>query len=345
MVAIPRDAGSGLDSFFVLDLRNGAVARIDQLRRDALRGRLRRLTQNLFQEIGRPQNQPAAVNEIFVRPLHDVNRNARSAIFVETSTGYVVYFEQLGRGSTFGRITTVIGRPFADIAAPDGRFALLMRQGNNGRTEGAYLYHASTGRALYFGGLAKLEIDPTMVTLSGLPTLAGQVTAAELQSDDEETIAFLVADSSDGSMRYFDLDPDAASRVTVRESPLSLFPTFNEASKNPSPQRFVAVPVQGANDNTEHVFFIDVGNGETALLENVNNTSRPVMRKLPLNLYSVLRTDASEVPRTVSAVPRIASNGATTGIWLIDSVTRAIAFVDDPGTPGDTTLRRVVPEN
>ncbi len=345
VVALPRTASTGTDSFFVLDLRNGGVARVDQLRRDALKGRSRRLTQNLFQDIGRPQTSAATTNEIFLRPIYDANRNARSALFVETSTGYVAYFEQLGKGSTFGRISTVINRPFAPIAVGDGRFALLMKRGSNGRTEGAYLYHATTGRALYFDGLAKLEIDPTMTPVPNLPTLSGQVTAAELQSVDEETVAFLVVDGSDGSMRYFDLNLDRASRISVRESPLSLFPTFDTESKNPSPQRFIAVPVQGSDDNTEHVFFVDAGNGDTALLENVNNASRPTMRKLSINLYSVLRTDVATTPRTIVAVPNVSGNGTTNGIWLIDSITRAVVYIQDPATPGDTTLRRVTPDN
>ena len=348
VVVIPRPTSAGTDSFYALDLRNGAVAFYDRLRRDPLRARSSRVTQNLFQEIGRPLDQTAAVNEILVTPIFDTNSNARSAFFVETSTGYVAFFEQLGKGSGFGRIVTTLGRPFGSLASPDGNFALLMRRGSNSRTEGAYLYHASSGRMMYFGGLAKLDIDPPVRNIPALPTLTGSVAAAAIQDSSETTTSYLVADAADGSLRFFDLDldPDNETRMTVRESPLDLFQVFEREGRNPTPQRFTAVPIQGVGDPTEHVLFVDVANGEMALLENVvSGDARPLLRKLPLSLYSALSTDVSQRQRTIALVPGLASNGETVGVWLIDSLTRAMAYVENPGAPGSASIRRVAVGN
>ena len=346
VAVLPRLTATGTDGFFSLDLRNGAVTYFDRLRRDPLRARLERVAQNLFQDIGRPLDQPAAANEIFLAPLLDAGGNARSALFVETSTGYVAYFEQLGKGSTFGKITTVVARPFGPLASPDGNFALLMRRGTSGRSEGAYLYHASSGRTLLLDGLAKLEIDPPVRNVPALPRLSGQVCAVDLQSSSETTIAYLVADAADGSLHFLDLDPDDFTRVTVRESPASLFDAFEPQGRNPTPRRFAAVPIQGAGDDTEHVFFVDAASGEMALFENATGAAaRPALRKLALNAYGALRTDVTSRQRIVALVPAVAGSGETRGVWLVDSLTRAMAYVENPGTPGSASIRRVAVEN
>lgn len=345
VVAFPRSASSSTDSFYTLDLRNGSMTHFDRLRRDPLRARTDRVSQNLFQEIGRPLDQPAAPNEILLTPIYDAGGNARAALFAETSTGYVAFFEQIGRGSSFGRIITTLGRPFGPLASPDGQFALLMRRDSNGRTVGAYLYHHSTGRTLYLGGLAKLEMDPPVRDLPALPTLPGRVSAAELQNSDETTTGYLVADSSDGSLRFFDLDPDSATRITVRASSLDLFEVFDAEGRNPTPQRFVAVPLLSSSSRTEHVFFVDVANGQMALLENVAGDARPILRKLALSLYNALATDVSQRRRTITPVARHDSDGETTGVWLIDSLTRAMVFVENPGIPGSASIRRVAIAN
>ncbi len=339
IVALPHHASAGTDDFYYLDLGTGAVTRADQLRRDPWSSRERRLGQNLFQAIGRPLDQPAAFDEILLGPIHVTASSVRAVLFVETSTGYVAYFDQLGRGETFGQVSTVIGRPFGAIASDAGNYALLMRHDSNGRTEGAYLYHAGSGRGFYLSGLARLESDVAAAAAAGFPRLSGQVCAAELQAS-QRTRAYLVADAADGSLRL--LEPESAQRVSARDSPASLFPTFAAEAPTATLQRFVAVPVRDRGETTTHVLFVDTASGELAVLAGVEESSpRPVLTRIAANLYDVLGTAAGAGPRVVAPVEGRAGNGATRGVWLIDSLTRGVAFVDNPATPASATVRRL----
>ncbi len=338
IVAVPQDAAGGTDDFYYLDLDDGTLIHVDQLRRDPLRLRSQRLGQNPFQEIGRPASQPAGAGEILLEPIHFASRVARAAVFVESSTGYVAYYDQLGKGGGFGQILTVIGRPFGAIAAADGNFALLMRHDNNGRTVGAYLYHAGSGRGIYLRRLNRLDTDVPTSAAAGFPRLTGKVSAAELQVA-ERTAGYLVADAADGSLRFLDLD---GSNVTVRDAGVSLFPTFAPDATNPADRRVTAVPIRNSQETTTHVLFADAATGDLAVLAGVDDANRsPVLNKLGANLYAVLGTTVDAGWRTVAAVPGVSGNGATSGLWLIDSLTRRLAFVDNAETPGSTTVRRV----
>ena len=339
IVALPRDSTGGTDNLYYLDLHNGAVIHGDQLRRDPLEIRVRRLRQNLFAEIGRPTDQPAGAGEILIAPIYVTARSVRAVLFVETSTGFVAFYDQLGKADTFGRITTAIGRPFAPLASPDGNFALLTRHDTNARTIGAYLYHAGSGRGFYLPGVNRLQTDATATAASGFPRLSGRVSAAELQRFDR-TAGYLIADAADGSLRFLDTN-DAPARVTVRDTSASLFPTFSAEAASRVPQRFVAVPIRDSREVTTHVLFVDVATGDLAVFDGMDSDSRqPRARKLAANLYGVLGTASDSGSRIVAAVPGVAGNGATVGIWLIDSLTRAVAYVADPASPA-ATVRRV----
>ncbi len=338
VVLLPQDSPSGTDDFYSLDLGDGALTLYDQLRRDPLQIRSRQLAQNLFGEIGRPANQPAAAGEILMAPIHSAPRNTRSALFVEASTGYVAYYDQLGKGGNFGKIISAIGRPFAPIAAADGNFALLMRHNSNGRTSGAYLYHAGSGRGFYMGIRNKPDPDVTTATAAGFPRLTGLVSAAELQAF-ERTTGYLVADAADGSLRFLDFDDN---RLLLRESRVSLFPAFTTEGVDPATRRFTAVPIRNNSETTTHVLFVDTSTGDLAVVEGVDDPARqPVVQKLQTNLYRALGSSASAGWRTVSAVPGIAGSGATSGVWLLDSLTRRTAYVESAEAPGSATVRRV----
>ncbi len=338
VMALPQDSASGTDDFYYLDLGNGTLIHVDQLRRDPLTARAQRLRQNPFREIGRPVDQPAAAGEILLAPIHFAPRVARAALFVESSTGYVTFYDQLGKNGTFGRILTVIGRPFAALAAADGNFALLMRHNSDGRTVGAFLYHAGSGRGLYLRRLNRLDTEAPTAAAAGFPKLTGRVAAAEIQVF-ERTTGYLAADAGDGSLRYLDLD---GSTVTVRDAGIGLYPTFSAEAANPADRRFAAVPIRNSQETTTHVLFADAATGELAVLEGVEDTSRrPAVRKLGVDLYTALGTTPAAGWRTLTAVPGVAGNGSTSGVWLIDSLTRRLAFVGGAETPGSATVRRV----
>ncbi len=338
IVAMPQDSTTGTDDLYYLDLGSGALAHVDQLRRDPSQVRAKRLSQNVFQEIGRPADQPAAAGEILLAPIHTAPRNARAALFVEASTGFVAYYEQLGKAGAFGRIITVIGRPFTALAASDGNFALLMRHDSDGKTVGAYLYHAGSGRALYLRGLNRLDTDAPTAAVTDFPSLGGITAAAELQVFDRTT-GYLVANAADGSLRFLDLSGDS---VTVRDATVGLFPTFSAEHANPAARRMTAVPIRDDRETTTHVLFVDTATGDLAMLAGVEDPGRKlVTHKLGANLYGVLGTTAGAGWRIVAAVPGVTGNGATSGVWLIDSLTRRIALVENPRNPGSAAVHRV----
>jgi len=343
LTALPQDSTSGTNDFYTLDLANGSMQHVDRLRRDPLRIRARRLRQNLFQEIGRPIAQPAGVGEILIEPIRSSDMSARSALFVETSTGYAAYFDQLGKNDVFGRIVTLIGRPFESLAATDGRFALLMRHDGNGRTEGAYLYHASSGRAAFLNGIVKLDPDVTATAVPGFPKLAGHPAIVELQVS-ERTTGYLIIDSADGSLRFLDLSD--SGRLSARDGTVSMFPTFAAETTTPTAARFVAAPVRNSNETTTHALFVDVTTGSLAVLEGLEDTAtRPSFTLLTANVYRAIGASAGSGPRAVAAVAGRSADGKTAGVWLVDSVSRAIVFAQSLETPGSATVRRVALDN
>ncbi len=343
LAVLPQDSTGGTDDFYTLDLANGSLQHIDRLRRDPLRIRARRLRQNLFQEIGRPIAQPAGVGEILLEPIRSSDMNARAALFVETSTGYTAYFDQLGKNDLFGRIVTLIGRPFAALAASDGRFALLMRHDGNGRAEGAYLYHSSSGRAAFLSGIVKLDSDVTAAAVSGFPKLTGHPAIVELQVS-EQTTGYLIVDSADGSLRFLDLND--SGRLRARDSAASLFPTFSAETPTPTAARFIAAPVRNSNETTTHVLFVDVATGNLAVLRGLEDTAtRPSFTLLTANVYRAIGSSAGSGQRAVAAVAGRNADGETAGVWLVDSLTRAIVFAQNLETPGSATVRRVALDN
>ncbi|MEM8998472.1 MAG: hypothetical protein AAGF23_27045, partial [Acidobacteriota bacterium] len=148
-LTMPRYGSGGVtEEYFSVDLATGRVALADQLRREPETVRLRRTDMNLFQEIGRPANQPAQPGEMLLMPIRESDGSVRTAMLVESSTGYTAFFDEVGRNDELGQIITTIGRPFGPLAAEDLNFVLLPRRDGSGKTVGAYLYHGTTGKGL-----------------------------------------------------------------------------------------------------------------------------------------------------------------------------------------------------
>lgn len=342
-VALPL-YDNGTESFIALDLASGDCILTDRLKNDPLQVRSRGLRQNLFREIGRRTDLAAFAGEILLAPILGSDGSTRAAVFVETSTGYLAFFDDVGRDNRLGTISVALDRPFESLASMDGNYALLMQRDAAGRTDGAYLYHATSGRASYYGGLRKLETVSAVVAVQGLPQLTGRVAAAAIQSTREQTVSYLVADGGNGDLYFFDLSANTPARMTARKSPLNLSEAFPEPGPHATPQRFVAVPLLSSDERTRQVFFVDASSGAMALLDDLDQ--QPALRSVAPNLYSALgpRTDEggeASGPRVVTAVPAVGSTGSTVGIWLLDSASGAVAFVDGPRSPEQTAVRRV----
>ncbi|MEM1204835.1 MAG: hypothetical protein AAGN66_16520 [Acidobacteriota bacterium] len=331
-LALPKYSGGGSTSqLLYFDLAGGSGWLADNLR-SGNEIRTSRLEENLFGIIGRPADQPAFAGEIFLMPIRDSGGATRSALFVESSTGYVAYLEDLGRRDKIGKVTTAIGRPFGPLAAMDGNFALLEQRDSTGRTQGAYLYAASKGEGLYISGLQDFDGEPSMVQVPGLPQLAGPVDSVTLAYE-EESRAYAILDGGAAKVSFLDATGNVG-RLAVRQGEVDLGTAFAAESRAPALRRFVAVPLQDGNDTTQAVWILDVASGGIGLLQGLF-TAEPRVTPMPQNLYGQIRP--SESPRLFTAVPHGDSGGATRGIWLFDNL-RGVYYVERPGSPDDLRI-------
>ncbi len=341
VVVLPRLVSGTTESFFSLELKTGQIAFTDRLRKDPLVLRSRRLPDNLFSKIGRPADQPAAPGEILFSLIHDSSSTVRAALFVEASTGYAAYFDQPGRiEGQLGEFTNLLGRPFGPIAAADNNFALLMRRGNSGKTEGAYLYHGTSGRGLYLSQVDKLSFEPTVVPTDPWPQLSGPLAAVELQGPSRETRGYLLLDGATGELHWLTLTSGAPVTIGVQKGALNLFQAFaNQDPATATGRLFVATSLQGRGEETLQVFVLDTVSGDMAILDGVQGgNSQPSFTKLSQNLFAGL-SPTPEV-RPFVALPRN-SSGTTLGVWIYDSLTRNLFYIDQPSTPAATTVRLV----
>lgn len=336
MEVLPLYEGGGIEEFRWLDLADGRGFRVDRLRREPLELRLRVLDDNLFEIVGRPTDPAAVPGEIHLLPIRS-GSGMRAVLFAEASTGYVAYFEDYDRDG-WGQPKVTLGRPFEALRAGDGNFALLPRRDGSGRTQGAYLYHATTGRTLYAAELAGLELDPPVTQVEGLPTLTGRVTATPLEIDDGETVGYLLLDGGDLSIYRLSLaDPSNPARLGVARLDLDLSSVFPAETSMPAGERrFAAVPLN-VGEVTRSVLLIDGASGKLARIENPGGGGEDPTALVPLRL------ELGELgPGSLDAVPNLSGSGNTAGAWvLVGSPPRAIYLggLDDPSTATAAPVR------
>ncbi len=334
-ITLPRfGSGDQPDVFLYFDHKNGSGYLVEGLRRAPTQLRTQRLPDNLFQQIGRAASQAAIHGELLVMPIFASRDSVRDALFVETSTGYVAYLDEFGKNDKLGTLVTVIGRPFGPLAAGDGNFVLLQRRDSSGKTDGAYLYHGPTGKAIYIAGLAKLSTD-----LKGSPPSSCRnskaASAPPRSSMAAPPPATCLVDAASGKVSFLDLTGGAPERLTARATQLDLLTAFAADKLNPSLQRFVVEPLDEGGV-TRAVLVIDVASGAVALIDNPLAT--PTLRILPQNVYNVLRPSAGDIPRTFSTV----RNGLD-GVWLIDSLSAMIVYIARPTVPAELRISAVAP--
>ncbi|MEM6794373.1 MAG: hypothetical protein AAF725_10340, partial [Acidobacteriota bacterium] len=337
-VVLSRYGGGGaLTEFYSVDLTSGRTSKIDQVRRDYEAVRSRRLETNIFQEIGRPQTPAAQPGEILFLPIHQSDGSSREALFVETSTGYTAFLEDLGRNDKIGKIITTIGRPFGDIANGDLNFLLLGRRNAAGRTVGAYLYHGTTGKGLYARNLLDLDPEMSITPTADLPTSTGYLSAASLLSD-EETVAYLIIDSGTGSA-FFLTPTERTTQLQQRPLPFDLFELFKAERLNVTARRFIPVALETGSTSTPRALIVDAGSGQMALIDDVLGP-RPRFVKLPTNLYTTIPGGIQQRPRHFEPVTAEVSGG-TVGLWLFDNLSASTLFVENPADPSRIRLRPV----
>lgn len=333
LITLPRFGGGDQpDLFLYFDHSHGGGYLLEGLRRAPTQLRSKRLTDNLFQQIGRAAGQGAIPGEILLMPIFSSRDTVRDALFVETSTGYVAYLDEFAKNDKLGTLVTAIGRPFGPLAAGDGNFVLLPRRDSSGRTDGAYLYHGTTGKAMYISGLAKLSPDLKGVATVDLPKFEGRFAAAEILNGGA-TVSYLLADAASGKVSYLDLASGAPERLVVRQTAIDLATAFTADKLNPSLQRFVLEPLQDGGA-TRHVLVADVASGLIGLIDDPLGQAR--LRILPQSLYNVLRPAAGDLPRTFATV----RNGMD-GVWVLDSLSGGLVYIANPTVPAELRISSV----
>lgn len=331
-LGVARYQNQTTDEFFFIDQADGRGRVADRLRQSTVR--IRVLPGNLFGLYGR-ETQPV-FGDLHLAPIFDSGGTVRSALFVEASTGYMAYIEDLGRGGELGQLKTTIGRPFGPIRGGDGNYALLPLRGRNGATRGAYLYHGLDGATLYVDDIGELRNDPPVATATTLPTADGWVSSAELLND-EQTVGFVLVDNHAGRVTRVDLAQSQLSRLSARTFDLDLNEAFASDAYNPSPTRFVLVSLHAAGPSTTRLLVIDTSTGKLAYLDGLEGTTAQLAFLAP-NLYQALRPGLGDVTRVLTPIPDQGTSGRTEGVWLIDSQSGSIVYIDDVQDPARLSI-------
>ncbi len=333
-LALPQFESSAVDGFFHIQLDSGQVYLSSRLDNPPVRSR--RLDQNISREIGLATGM--SIGDLLLGPIRNGDGSLRAALLVETATGYVAFLDDIGRDSKLGTITVAIDRPFKALAADDRGASLLMRRDSSGRTEGAYLYHATSGRAVYLDGLRKLDPAGAVTATVPWPTLGQRAAAVPLQSAREETLGYWLADPSTGESYRVSVSRGAPARIATRKLTTNLFDAIAGRGPHATYAPLVAVGLEDRNGETRHIFLLSVGSGEMAVWFDVaGNGGSPRIVKLARNLYDVLGREPASVPRTIEAMPQV-SPGGVDGVYLLDSVTRSVILAGSLTQPGGATL-------
>ena len=342
ILAVPKyDNDDSTKGIFFVGLDNGSAFFIDKVKGSPQTVRTRALNQNIFKLLGRQPGQAARNGQILIGPVRRGNGMVHALYLVDTTTGKMGYITNLDNKSYEGRLRYVKGAPGADMASDDGHFALVMHQNSSGKTDGAILYHGTTGKSAYFYGAGALRPELKPLPTSPLPPTGGGVSSLEILAGSEATDAMLLLDHSSG------LD-ELRQHGRQRRSGISRSPPSNRTSSMSSPERrssqtphrFVFVPLTSGSGATERALIVDVGSGQIALLDKLRKTKKLSLKPLNSNIYMRLRKQVAQ-PRVITAVPKVNGTGATEGAWLFDSVTGKIIFLDELLDPKNMRIIKV----
>jgi hypothetical protein len=246
----------------------------------------------------------------------------------------------VGNGPHRVTLRRINGRPAVAIASDDGNFALIMRRDGSGSTDGAYLYHATSGRCVYFAHVDDMAPDTVVEITSPLPVMEGGVAALELQSGGEATPQALLIDGGNGRVYRVGELEHQPTRISVTREPLDLFEFFPASFPASTPQRFILVPGFSGKGTTDAVFVIDAASGRMAALSNVFKSGRMQLVGSTQNLLGHLPGDDGR-PKILAVVPKVGASGTTDGAWVFDSVTNEVLFIENIRDPHNLKIRPV----
>jgi hypothetical protein len=338
---VPKfDNDDSTKGIFFIGLDNGNAFFIDKVKSSPQTVRTRALNQNIFELLERQPGEAARFGQVLVGPVRKGNGMVHALFLVDTTTGKMGYITDLENRSYEGRMQRVNGAPAATLASDDGNFALVMHQNSSGATDGAILYHGTTGKSAFISGIDAPAAGLRVLQTTPLTPTGGGVSSLEILAGSEATDALLLIDPVNGSMRRVGINKKKAGNFEVSTLKPNLFDVFPRDTAVQTPHRFVIVPITSGSGATVRALIVDVGSGTIAHIDNVRNTKKMSLKLSSQNIYSRLRKDVAR-PRVITAVPKVASSGATEGAWLFDSVTGTILFLDGLADPGSIRILKV----
>ncbi|MCP4895332.1 MAG: hypothetical protein GY906_00015, partial [bacterium] len=329
VLALPKyDNDDSTKGIFFFNLDTGNAFFIDKVKTSPLSVRSRTLNQNIFRALGRKRGSPAGPGEIQVGEIRGSDGNVKGIMLVDSTTGAVAHITGLESKSYAGRLQPVTAKPAQGLATDDGNYALIMRRDGSGRTEGAYLYHGTTGKAIYFADIHKMRASQSVRATTPLPRMDGRISALALESGSEATTGILLVDNESGNVFHVGDMEKHPEQLTSTPNKINLLSTFPASPDVRSPQRFVLIPVASGSGATDEVLIVDVGSGQMAVLKDVRKPDKMRIQRSNQSIYRYLPKNVSR-PRVIAAVPKVKGTGATEGAWLFDSASGEVLFLDN----------------
>jgi hypothetical protein len=342
ILALPKyDGDDSTEGIFFIHLDTGNAFYIDKIKSSPRDIRSRNLNQNVFTALGRTPGKPALPGQVLLGEVRMAGGDVHALLLADTSTGALAFIVDLQRRSYQGRTHSVHGRPLAPLAAPDGRFSLMMLQGDSAETFAALVYHAPTGRGIFIEGLNDLNAEPRGIPISNLPVLPGAAVLIPLQSGDQATPQALLIEHSGGDLYRLSGLLKGARKVTWAKERTRLLDLFPYQPEVPVTARFLPIPLFSGSDATNNILVVDAATGRLGLIRGVRDPKSMSLRALPGNLYELLPRDVGR-PRTLAAVPKVSDSGATEGAWIFDSATGQVIFVEGLENPEGLILLPVL---
>lgn len=341
VIAIPEFGSDDSTRGIVLvHLEDGHAVLIDQVRRSALDVGRRPMKHNFFDAVGRPQNQPAGIGQLLVGAIREGGGKVHALLIVDTTTGKMGYLTGLDDDPRGRNLKRINGAPAESLTSPDGNFTLVMRQKGSGKTVDAYLIHGTTGRGALFRDIGDLRGDIRSTAITALPKTQAGVSSLEIQSGSDATSHFLLIDQVGGAVHHVGGVSKKPTQLTVRTLPHNLVRSFPKNPSVPFIHRFATIPVTDRSGATDSALIIDVGSGAMAMIENLGKPSKTRLIGVNRSIYEVLPKEVGE-PRNIAGIPRINSNAATEGGWLLDSASAEILFLDKIHDPDRLFMGKV----
>lgn len=333
-----RDGTGATSMLYSVDLDNGRVYEIEP-RRGGEVVRVRPLAQNLFSAIGRPLDQAAVPGEFVIEGIRDRGGRTRAWLLIETSSGYMAFLSQPGEAQQLGTVRTVTGRPAEPLAGPEGQYAMLLRRESARRSEQAYLIRATNGGCLLFDAVDRFEADPSVRRCETLPSfqLASNVVPLEIGSG--TVTGHVLVDGKDGSVVFIYFSAERDDRLIMTRSTAQLGSLFPAAEGTAPARRFALAPIRDGDGATTAVLVVDSASLRMALLTNLDRPSAVAASLVGPDLAPLLARSARNRP--IEAVPRVAANGSTSGVWILGEERSQMLWVSDPASPESLRVLQV----